>query len=97
MPTDHGARSVFSFERPLVVRSWQRVPALRQFLGLPGKRNHLPGRSLSPTFTVSPPLLRAEAIGKCQARGLAQFSQKNQPEGLNARAEQVESILASCS
>ena len=44
---------------------------------------------LSPTFMVSPPLLRAEAIGKCQARGLAQFSQKNQPEGLNARAEQV--------
>lgn len=45
--------------------------------------------------TVSPPLLRAEAIGKCQARGLAQVNEKNQPEGLNARAELVLSSLRS--
>jgi hypothetical protein len=45
---------------------------------------------LSPTFMVSPPMLRTEAIGGRQACGLAQVSEKkNQPEGLNAQADQV--------
>jgi hypothetical protein len=49
-------------------------------LGLPGKRITHEGALSSPTFTLSFPLPRAEGIGKCKARGLAQVSGKNQPE-----------------
>jgi hypothetical protein len=44
---------------------------------------------------VSPALLGAEAISKCQVWGLGQVSEKkDKPEGLNLRAEQVLSRLA---
>ena len=44
---------------------------------------------------MSPALLGAEAISKCQVWGLGQVSEKkDKPEGLNLRAEQVLSRLA---
>jgi hypothetical protein len=61
-------------------RCGQRIRAIRQLSDCP--EGAPPAKTLSsPTFTVSPPLLRAAAIGKCQARGLAQVSVKKQPEG----------------
>ena len=67
--------------------------ALRQLSDCP--EGAPPAKTLSsPTFTVSPSLLRAAAIGKCQARGLAQVSVKK-ARGLNPRAELVLSALRS--
>jgi hypothetical protein len=80
----------FLLSAPLVVRSCgHRFPGLDQFSDCLASAP--PARVLSDsTFRVRPPLLRTEAIGGRQACGLAQVSEKkNQPEGLNARADQV--------
>jgi hypothetical protein len=45
-------------------------------------------------FTMSSFLFATEATGDRQAWGMAQVSKKGQPEGLDARAEQVLSWLA---
>jgi|SRR5690349_13697974 hypothetical protein len=85
-----GTRSVFCLIDLLVFRSCgHRLPGLHQFSDCLASAP--PARLLSDsTFRVRPPLLRTEAIGGRQACGLAQVSEKkNQPEGLNAQADQV--------
>jgi len=64
----------------LDTRCGQRLRALRQLSDCPEGAPSAKTLS-SPTFTVSPSLLRAAAIGKCQARVLAQVSLKKKPEG----------------